>query len=639
LLAFIQAHPDAQVTMDPSKTTQNETPNLLSDFSSRGYGPGYRIKPDLVAPGQDIYSAVETDKAGGELFDPTGFASADGTSFSAPHVTGAVALLLQQHPKWTPAMIKDVLTETANDTAVTIPGTATPSVMDIGSGLLDVQNALGATSYLSPSSASVGQTNVGYGPQNQTQTLTLTDLGSSGGTWSGSILQLHSTSGLSVSIPGSVHVDPGKGATIALHLSESASTAPGSYDGYAVLQNGSQTLHVPYFVHVASQAVGSGSVLLVDDTTSNFQAPPPNPPVPHVDVSRFYEQALHAIHKPYTYWNEAVQGDPGLPDLKRASAAIYFTGANLNGFSHANANYEALDGPFDSVDMGNIHSYLDSGGRVFVTGLAALMSDPGWAQFVLGAGVSGLSEYDNVHNDKNSTGGISPPKPSAVPDKRKSVRSNRWLFGNLRPLDFSTSGNGAKDNVAVNNTATANVFNGSPKLVGVTDLSPFAGSDSFFGTAYGKAVLRTSDIGHADGNGDVAVANSDEPSFTHRVKHTGRSIAFSFDFAGINDNTGYATREQVLRRIFQWFTDRPTVKVAAVPYAVGRPIKLRAILHAGSGAHAVQYRWQVNGHALAATSGITYHQFASRGRYKLRVLVTDSLGHLAVSGYTTVKAG
>ena len=66
--------------------TISRVDDLVSDFSSLGPTIGGRFKPDLVAPGEVIYS---TD------FASDGFVPKDGTSMAAPHIAGAAALLRQ----------------------------------------------------------------------------------------------------------------------------------------------------------------------------------------------------------------------------------------------------------------------------------------------------------------------------------------------------------------------------------------------------------------------------------------------------------------------------------------------------------------------------------------------------------------
>ncbi|WP_316570569.1 S8 family serine peptidase [Neobacillus sp. YIM B06451] len=75
----------------------------LAAFSSRGPVTGtWEIKPDVVAPGVAITSAV-----------PGGYLALNGTSMAAPHVAGVCALLKQAHPEWGPAEIKAALMNTA----------------------------------------------------------------------------------------------------------------------------------------------------------------------------------------------------------------------------------------------------------------------------------------------------------------------------------------------------------------------------------------------------------------------------------------------------------------------------------------------------------------------------------------------
>ena len=76
-----------------------------SSFSS--VGPTYdgRVKPDVMALGSSAYVATTSDTAT--------YAYASGTSFSCPLTTGAVGLLLDGHPEWTPADVIDALRSTA----------------------------------------------------------------------------------------------------------------------------------------------------------------------------------------------------------------------------------------------------------------------------------------------------------------------------------------------------------------------------------------------------------------------------------------------------------------------------------------------------------------------------------------------
>ncbi len=68
-------------------------------FSSKGPVSPFYIKPDIVAPGVSI----NTTTTRGE------YNLVDGTSFAAPHVSGAVALLLQAHPELNPEEVVGIL--------------------------------------------------------------------------------------------------------------------------------------------------------------------------------------------------------------------------------------------------------------------------------------------------------------------------------------------------------------------------------------------------------------------------------------------------------------------------------------------------------------------------------------------------
>jgi subtilisin family serine protease len=130
----------------------------MTDFSSRGPIEGLgQVKPDVTAPGLNIYGATvrvgaaETNTA--TMFDPTGYIHASGTSFSGPHVSGAVALIKQAHLNFTPDMIRAVLANTAtnlrNDQGVPrADGNASEPINAQGGGLINVKAAIDAKSIM-----------------------------------------------------------------------------------------------------------------------------------------------------------------------------------------------------------------------------------------------------------------------------------------------------------------------------------------------------------------------------------------------------------------------------------------------------------------------------------------------------------
>lgn len=99
----------------------------LAPFSSIGPTAKGAIKPDIAAPGVTILSAYSNnylvcDPLFGCLPDPYAYGCGigcynvlSGTSMATPYVSGVAALMLQANPSLTPAQIKQIIAETAQD--------------------------------------------------------------------------------------------------------------------------------------------------------------------------------------------------------------------------------------------------------------------------------------------------------------------------------------------------------------------------------------------------------------------------------------------------------------------------------------------------------------------------------------------
>jgi len=115
-------------------------PDFVAHFSSRGPVSPFYMKPDIVAPGAYINSTQNN----------ASYNFTSGTSFAAPHVSGAAALLLQKNPELQNHEIKSLLLTTVQP--VTDAYGQKFSLHESGAGRLDIANAYNAKLIINPPS-------------------------------------------------------------------------------------------------------------------------------------------------------------------------------------------------------------------------------------------------------------------------------------------------------------------------------------------------------------------------------------------------------------------------------------------------------------------------------------------------------
>ena len=113
-------------------------PDFVAHFSSRGPVSPFYIKPEIVAPGAYINTTQNN----------AGYNFTSGTSYAAPHVSGAAALLLQKNPDLHHHEIKSLLLTTVEPVSDAYGQEF--SIHEAGAGRLDIGNAFAAKLIIMP---------------------------------------------------------------------------------------------------------------------------------------------------------------------------------------------------------------------------------------------------------------------------------------------------------------------------------------------------------------------------------------------------------------------------------------------------------------------------------------------------------
>ena len=241
----------ATALSDP-KEIQTGRSGVITSFSSAGpTNFDHKLKPDVAAPGGQILSSTLKEFAG------SNFAVFDGTSMSAPHVSGAAALLLQQHPSWTPGEVKSALMTSAQPAWGDTARIKEASVLLEGGGLIDVAAANDPKLFAEPSSLSFGYLNTDGHSARKPLLLSLTDAGTGGGTWNVDVQPQAATAGSAIApATSSVTISPGGTVDLPVVASGSSGAPTGDDYGFVVLTRGSDRIRVPYYFSLQDPQVG-----------------------------------------------------------------------------------------------------------------------------------------------------------------------------------------------------------------------------------------------------------------------------------------------------------------------------------------------------------------------------------------------
>jgi uncharacterized protein (TIGR03437 family) len=252
---YLAANPGATVTLDLTLTPASTPTNTVWPSSSRGpsigdFGtiPTYVIKPELVAPGADLYTAAQKLDPNGDAYNATGYTSVTGTSYAVPMVAGAVALVKQNHSAWTPAQLKSAVVNSATQDVT--DGGITARATAVGAGKLSVGDAVNVAATLNPATISFGAISAGALPIRRT--LNITNVGTSTVTFNFAVQQRDADSNANVTVsPASLALSAGQTNSVTVTLQGNRPN-PGSYEGFIVITGAGPTLCVPYLYMVGS---------------------------------------------------------------------------------------------------------------------------------------------------------------------------------------------------------------------------------------------------------------------------------------------------------------------------------------------------------------------------------------------------
>jgi hypothetical protein len=366
-----------------------------------------------------------------------------------------------------------------------------------------------------------------------------------------------------------------------VQVSTPASARPGDYQGDLLLTNRStgKQLHVPVWIGVRPQP--TKDVLLVDDDGSAFG---------FTDYAATYQATLNKLGVSYDFVNVDDTAFPSYLDLYKYRSIVIFTGDN-NSFDTSG---------FSPADQDALTQWMDSGGRLWVTGQNQAETTDSNSLTSPSMGRSRLYHgYLGLRYDSGSIYTGQPPVPTA---------NGSGLMAGLQ-LDLGSSGDGAHNQTSIEAS------------------DPFPNNDTF------QAANTLMPLFHQIGGSTppstaISFARASEPRLEEqRVMYRYRSVSMGFGLEGIN---GAGTRVEVAHRALSWLLDPLSVDLSASSGPGEESATLTATPLSSSSVTA--YRWDFGDGSpvITTANGTVVHQYRGEEGVRARVEVTDSLGHRSI---------
>ena len=225
--------------------------DFMAGFSSQGpTDVDFRVKPDVVAPGVNVLSSIPHQFCDAAVDTHGCFAFFQGTSMATPHLAGAAAVVLGQHPTWSSAQVRSAIVNTA-DQGVLKKSTSTTLETDVnivGAGRENLLAAVNAAVAIEPVGVSFGSVPSGSG-QTTTIAVKLTNLGAGTETFDAAVSG--NGGGVGFSGDGSLRLAAGASGTVNVTMTALKGAAAGGHQGWLTIKvGGSEVAHAAVYAFV-----------------------------------------------------------------------------------------------------------------------------------------------------------------------------------------------------------------------------------------------------------------------------------------------------------------------------------------------------------------------------------------------------